>query len=656
MASPGPYGSVFEPLEIKGVKLRNRIARGAHNVGLPWVDSNDDLIAYHEARAKGEVALSILGIAGVHRLSPTAIPVMTDDVIAGYQKLVSRTEAHGMKLFQQLWHGGPARSFPPEQPWSASDRPNPTVGVAPRPMTISMIDEVVGNFAAAARRCKAGGIHGVELHAAHGYLIAQFLSPATNVREDSYGGSLENRTRFLREIIAAVRGEVGDDYPVGIRLSSDEQVDGGLTPQDTLEIARLVEPSIDFLDLSLGGYYRFDQMFATMDSALGYELPASGFIGSQMSVPVIVTGRIMTLDVAENVLRSGAADMVSMVRPLVADPELVKKTRQGRSAQVRPCIGTNEGCLGQFFAVGRMGCVVNPTVTREASVSFDPSDRVATPKRVVVIGGGPAGLEAARNLAIRGHHVDLYDMARQLGGQVRIAAAAPHRSDIGAIASFLASEVRRLGVGVHLGRVADPDFIRGLEPDEVIIAAGSTPRDDGFQAFDPAHRLSKAELARLSTSWELLGFGGTVEVAETALVYDDTGSYEAISAAEALIEAGAKVKIATRHDNLGGTTLHHPSVVFPALRRLAKAGVEVIPVCTIKAIDGARVTLRLIHGAAERDVTAQTIVMVGYNTPNRENADELVGVSFPVHVIGDAAGTRTIAHAIEQGSAIGRSI
>jgi 2,4-dienoyl-CoA reductase-like NADH-dependent reductase (Old Yellow Enzyme family) len=656
MTSPGPYGAVFEPLEIKGVKLRNRIARGAHNVGLPWVDASDDFIAYHEARARGEVALSVLGIAGVHRLSPTAIPVMSDQVIPGYEKLVSRIEPHGMKLFQQLWHGGPARSFPPEQPWSASDRPNPAVGVAPRPMTKAMIDEVVGGFAAAARRCQAGGIHGVELHAAHGYLIAQFLSPATNIREDSYGGSLENRMRFLREILAAIRGEVGYDYPVGIRLSSDEQVDGGLTAEDTLEIARLIEPSIDFLDLSYGGYYRFDRMFATMDSALGYELPSSGMIGSQMSVPVIVTGRIMTLDVAENVLRSGAADMVSMVRPLVADPELVKKTRLGRSAEVRPCIGTNEGCLGQFFSVGRMGCVVNPTVTRESSVSFDPADRVAAPKRVVIIGGGPAGLEAARNLAIRGHRVDLYDMGRQLGGQVRIAAAAPHRSDIGAIASFLASEVRRVGVSVHLGQVADPDFIRDLEPDEVIIAAGSTPRDDGFQAFDPSRRLSKAELARISTSWELLGFGGTVEVGETALVYDDTGGYEAISAAEALVAAGAKVKIATRHDSLGGTTLHHPSVVFPALERLAKGGVEVIPVCTIKSIDGDRVTLRLIHGAAERGVTAQTIVMVGYNTPNRENADELTGAPFPVHVIGDAAGTRTIAQAIEQGSALGRSI
>lgn len=656
MGSLGSYQTVFEPLEIKNVKLRNRVARGAHNVGLPWVDTSDDFIAYHEARAKGEVALSVLGIAGVHRLSPTTIPVMTDAVIPGYEKLVSRIEPHGMKLFQQLWHGGPARSFPPEQPWSASDRPNPTVGVVPRPMTKAMIGEVVECFATAARRCKAGGIHGVELHAAHGYLIAQFLSPATNVREDDYGGSLENRTRFLREILAAVRGEVGDDYPVGIRLSSDEQVYGGLTARDTLEIAKLVEPSIDFLDLSFSGYYRFDQMFATMDSVLGYELPASGLIGRQMSVPVIVTGRIMTLDVAENILASGAADMVSMVRPLVADPELVKKSRLGQAAEVRPCIGTNEGCLGQFFTSGRMGCVVNPTVTRESTVSFDPADRVAAPKHVVVVGGGPGGLEAARNLAIRGHRVDLYEMTRQLGGQVRIAAAAPHRSDIGVIASFLASEVQRVGVSVHLGQFADPDFIRELEPDEVIIAAGSTPRDDGFQAFDPARQLSKQELARISSSWQLLGFGGRLTVGETALVYDDTGGYEAISAAEALLAAGATVKVATRHDSLGGTTLHHPSVVFPALGRLAKGGVEVIPVCTIKSIDGDRVTLRLIHGAAERHVTAQTIVAVGYNTPNRENADGLADAPFPVHVIGDASGTRTLTAAIEQGSSLGRRV
>jgi 2,4-dienoyl-CoA reductase-like NADH-dependent reductase (Old Yellow Enzyme family) len=195
------YESVFRPLNIGSVTMRNRIARGGHNIGTPWVDESDDLIAYHEARAKGEVALTILGIAGVHRTSRSTIPVMDDSVIEGYQRLVERVQPHGMKLFQQLWHAGPARYFQPEQPWSASDTPNPFVGVPPRPMTKSMIDEVVEGFASAARRVKAGGIDGVEIHGAHGYLIAQFLSPATNHREDEYGGSLENRLRFLREVL-----------------------------------------------------------------------------------------------------------------------------------------------------------------------------------------------------------------------------------------------------------------------------------------------------------------------------------------------------------------------------------------------------------------------------------------------------------------------
>jgi len=651
------YESVFQPLQIGGVTIKNRIARAPHNVGLPWVDQSDDLIAYHEARARGEVGLTILGIAGVHRLSPTSIPVMSDGVIDGYQRLVERISPYGMKLFQQLWHAGTARFFPPDQPWSASDVPNPHVGAVPRPMTQAMIDEVVESFATAARRVKAGGLDGIELHGAHGYLIGQFLSPVTNRREDDYGGPLENRLRFLREILAAIRSEVGDDFAVGLRLSSDEQVEGGLESPDVLEIAKAVEPSIDFLDLSYSSYWRFHNFFAPMDSELGYELPTSGPVAAGVDVPTIVSGRIMSLDDAERIVAGGISDMVSMVRPLIADPDLVRKAKEGRAQEVRPCIGINQGCLGRFFTTGRMSCAVNPLVTHESTRTMDPGDRVASPKRVMVVGGGPAGLEAARTLALRGHQVVLHEMNRSLGGQVAIAQSAPNRADIGAITAWLADEVRRLGVEIRLNSPVDPDKILEIAPDEVIIATGSTPRDDGFQTSAPGRELPGAQLPHVTTSWKLLGFGGRAEIGRSALVYDDTGGYEAVSVAEKLVSEGAKVVFATRHERVGATVDHTPSTVFSALERLFAAGMEVVPVSTMREIAPGRVDLDILNGhGGTRAVEADTVVIVSSNTPNRENADYLEDAPFPVHVIGDATGTRTLRDAIEQATLLARTI
>ena len=329
------FDHLFQPLALAGTTLPNRVVRAAHSTGSPWVDTSDDLIAYHQARARGGVGMSILEIAGVHRTSATAIPVYDDRVIEGYHRLVDALHPHGMKVFQQLWHGGSARVIPGQAPWS-SDVPNPVAGVVPRAMTQDMIDEIVGSFASAARRVREGGLDGVEVHGAHGYLIGQFLSPATNFRTDDYGGSLENRTLFLRQILGAMRREVGPDFPIGVRLSSDEQIEGGLDAAATAAIVHLVEPMVDFIDLSFGSYYRFYKMLSTMDDPLGYELPSSEPVARSTSLPTLVTGRIMTLEHANRLVAEGVADMVSMVRALIADPELVAKARDGRDAETRP--------------------------------------------------------------------------------------------------------------------------------------------------------------------------------------------------------------------------------------------------------------------------------------------------------------------------------
>ncbi len=377
-----------------------------------------------------------------------------------------------------------------------------------------------------ARRCRNGGLDGVELHGAHGYLIGQFLSPALNIRDDLYGGSTENRARFALEILAAIRAEVGDGFPVGIRISGVDFIPGGIDTAEAQAIARVLEPHIDFLDVSMSSYWRFHKFISTLDDPLGYEIASSEQVTKIVSVPTIVTGRILTLDHASHLVQSGVADMVSMVRAMIADPSLVLKAREGREPEIRPCIGTSMGCVAQLMTTGRLQCVVNVAAGKESTVAFETPGRALLRKKVLVIGGGPAGLEAARTAALRGHDVHLYEMTNQLGGQVRIAASAPHRADLAAITRFLADEMVRLGVRVHLRVPVDPDLVRSQRPDEVIIATGSTPRRDGFQLGAPTIPVPGADLPHVFSVWDVLGFGGHAEIGEFVLIFDDTGTFD----------------------------------------------------------------------------------------------------------------------------------
>ena len=496
------YDNLFQPLQIGRCTVPNRIARTAHSTGT----SGEALIAYHEERARGGVGLAILEIAGVLPTSATHIPVFTDAVVDFYQEIARRLHAHGTKVFQQLWHGGAAYGRA-GQPISASDIPTPSVNVIPRPMTKTMIDDVVVAFVAAARRCRDGGLDGIELHGAHGYLIHQFLSPATNLRDDEYGGSTENRARFLIEILEAVRAEVGD-FPLGVRLSGTDFIEGGVDPAEAARIAKLVEPLVDFVDVSMSSYWRFHKFLSTLDDPLGYEIETSEQVTRVVDVPTIVAGRIMTLDHASHLVQAGVADMVSIVRGMIADPQLVVKARTGREAEIRPCIGTSMGCVANLMTTGKLQCVVNVAAGNETTVPFETPAPAPSTKKVLVIGGGPAGLEAARTAALRGHDVELYEMAGFLGGQVRSRRAAPHRSDLEAITRFLADEVTRLGVKVHLRTPVDPDLVIDARPDEVILATGSTPRRDGFQLSSPSRPVPGATLPHVHTVWEVLGFGG----------------------------------------------------------------------------------------------------------------------------------------------------
>jgi 2,4-dienoyl-CoA reductase-like NADH-dependent reductase (Old Yellow Enzyme family) len=650
------YDSLFRPLSIGTVEIPNRIVRAAHGSSLPWVDQTDELIGYHEARARGGAGLLFLERAGVHPSSPTLDwPFYEESIVEGCRRIADAVHRHGTKLFVQVCHRGSSFKGPNgAAPWSASAVPNPVAAVVPIEMTQTMIDDVVDGFAAACLHAKEGGLDGVEIQAAHGYLIAQFLSPATNRREDDYGGPVQNRIRLLTDVVAAVRARVGADFPVGIRISGDDNIVGGQRPRDSAEIVELVQDRIDFVSVSLGSYYRYHRLIPTMEEPMGFELPTSAPVTRICSKPTIVAGRVMTLDAADNIVASGIADMVSIVRGMIADPDLVVKARTGREAEIRPCIGTSQGCVGRPY--GRIACVVNPTVGKEISVPFEPPPAERS-RSVLVIGGGPAGMEAARTAALRGHTVELHEMRNQLGGQVNIAASAPRRSDFAAITRWQEDELKRLGVGVHLGSLVDDDVVRASSADAVIVSTGSVSRSDGFQSGRPVNPIAGHRLRHVYTTWDVFGFGGRAEIGQRAVVFDDTGRYDALSVAEALVDAGAVVTFVSAHDALGAK-LPLPIATAGGAREhlLASEGFTFMPNAYLDRIEPDCVHVG--HAIADHlvRVEADTVVLVGYNEPERGLADLLVDHTAEMHIVGDAAGKTSLLEAIADGNAAGRAI
>lgn len=650
------YPHLFEPIAVGPITIPNRIVRSAHGTML----TGEQLIAYHEARAAGGVGMSTLEATGVHANAPSVTPLYSDDVIPRYRELTDRIRPYGMKLLQQIYHPGSAtRPSKAATQLSSSAIPNPMVGGIPLEMTRSMIAEMVEAFAAATRRCREGGLDGAELHASSGYLIEQFLSPANNIRTDEYGGDLDNRMRFLIEILEAIRAEVGYDYCLGIRLPNEEYIPGGLNPGDVAEIAQRIEPYVDYVSLHMGSYWRFHRLLSPMDEPLGNEMAVNAEITPRISKPTIVVGRIMTLGHAEHIVASGAADMVSMVRALIADPELVNKARRGEEHLIRPCIGSNIGCVGQLMTTGTLSCVVNVAAAQETSVPHEPPGPAPERKRVLVVGAGPAGLEAARTAALRGHDVHLHEATRRLGGQVAIAATAPHRSDIGAITEWLTGEIERLGVNIRVNSMVDPDVVAEIAPDELIIATGGSPRRDGFQLATPVTPVRGFDLRHVYTSWDVFGFGGRAVLQDPAVVFDDTGTFEAVSVADALLAAGLRVTMVGRNQAIGERLPYPPATVEAARERLLSGDFDFIGGHYLQGITENEVIVGVLFTERVRAVPARTVVVVTYNQPNRELAEYLAAdddARWNTHLIGDVTGTNGILPAIHQAAAVARAI
>ncbi len=648
------YDSLFQPIQINSVTVPNRIVRAAHHVPL----SLEALIGYHEARAKGGVGLSILGAASVHPDTPfEPVAVHDDRVIPFYEELTRRCDDHGMKVFQQLNHWGAAYAAPrPGIPlWSCSPIPNPRSGIVPRELTQAKIAEIVAAFAAAALRCKKGGLAGVELQGAHNYLINQFLSPATNQRTDEYGGSVDNRVRFVREIVAAIRQEVGTDYPVGVRIVGDDWIEGGARADGYAEVARLLEKEpIDFLDVSQGGYWAFQRMMPTLESPLASQMPASQVVTRAVSIPTIVTGRIMTLDVANHIVESGQADMVSMVRATIADADLVVKARRGDEARIRPCIGTNQGCVGGV-ASGQFGCVTNALVGQESSGLSEDSP-APVKKRVLVVGGGPAGMEAARVAAQRGHDVRLHELRRALGGQVVIAASVHERSDLAALTQWQESEMRRLGVKVVLRSFVDPDTVRDIAADEVILATGGYSEKSLPQTMAPTTPIPGHELPHVLSTWDVLDTKTPAALGARVVIFDDTANFEALTVALGAVQRCEKLTIICRSESPGSRMPWPAATTSAAREKLFAHDVQIRPLARLVSIDESQVTMASVDSGRTEQLEADTVILCLHHQPNRDLSDALQELGIEHHLIGDATGAQDLQRAVTEAHAVARAI
>jgi len=653
---------ILRPITINGLEVRNRIARASHGTSYGRGTVNDDLVAYHEARAKSGIGLNILEATVVHRSSSNhTVDAVDDSIIPGFTALAKASARHGMRTFVQLWHGGhrwaPATG---QAPISPSNVPCP-LGLVNTPfaMTQDQIDEITEAFVSAAWRVQQSGLDGVELHFGHGYLIHQFLCPLTNRRDDAYGGSLDNRMRFGRDVLQAVRDRVGKDYPLGIRLS-DYNVPGGLSPEEAGEIvARLcADQMVDYVSGSMGSPYSIATMLGGMDHPSGYMLSSAEPIVARANVPTMIAGRYRTLEEGNQAIREGLADMVSYVRPMIADPDLVAKTLSGEAERVRPCIACNQGCIGGIrTAQQRMACTVNPVVGYELTLSEDLIRPADTVQKVVVIGGGPAGMEAARLAALSGHTVVLIEAQPALGGTINIAKRAPKLATIGDITYWQEQELYRLGVDIRLSTFAEAEDVLAENPDVVIVATGSLPRMDGYQAARPEAPVPGFTQRHVLSSHDLL-FANPATYGASAVVFDDVGHYEGIAAAEQLIAHGVKVTFVARHSSFA------PQIevivrTSPALRRLRKGDFTLVVGGRLVEIGTNSCTIGYLDGDQTWDVPADTVVFISYNDAQSDIYRALGGGTraakpYQLHLIGDANAPRDLLMAIREGHFAGR--
>jgi mycofactocin system FadH/OYE family oxidoreductase 2 len=645
---------LFSPIKIGGIEIPNRICFSANSTNFASHGViNEQHIAYYEERAKGGCGLIILGELSLHptdRPYEQMIEAYDDKVIPGYQELSSAIHRHPTKIFAQLNHSGfqcdgcTSRS-PVLGPSSLSDI---EFGEAAKIMEPEDIREVVDNFAKAAGYVKQGGFDGIEISLGHRSLLRQFLSPLTNYRQDEYGGDLENRIRLTEEVINSVRGVLTDNFPLGIRLCADEMFYGALSLEDAKGIARRLESAgrIDFINISAGTYYNLQLVRGSMHTLPGFTVHLSQGIRQAVKIPVFANNRIQTPQMAEEILTQGKADVIGLVRPLICDPYFPQKAQEGRVEDIFLCVSDNQGCIGRVNQSKTIGCIQNPGVGYERIVEKEFARPPLKKKEVMVVGGGPAGMEVARVAAMRGHRVTLYEKERDLGGQINIAKRGAGRDEIGRIVINLKTHLEKLNVKVECGVQVTEAFVKKERPDALVIATGSTPRENPLPG-----RYSPLEVLNV---WQVLK--GEQSIGDRILLIDGDGHHRATSTAEFLADQGKKVDMIT--DALFvGVELGPTGDLYSSRQRLLQKGVTFISDVRVEEILGTKVkAVNIYSNEAQIFEGYNAIVVVMPNRPNDTLYFRLKNSTKELYRIGDCVAPRKIDSAILEGNHLGRML